>query len=866
MPQVRLEGSASATGSVLPSHIISPDNEIDVPRRLTLLAMLLLLAGTTALTGTTGILEGIVRDKSTGASLTGAIVHIQGTRLGTSTDGNGFFIIPNVPTGTVEVRIGSVGYQTIIMGSVQIGPNIKTKIEVELPATLVELDPVLVLAVRPPIQKDVTGTMQIESREVFTRLPVNTISDVISLVPGTTLENNIRGGKSTEVVYLLDGMPVQNLIDGGSGVELPQSAVGELSVQTGGFDPEYGNALSGVINVSTRRATDTWTHSLRVEKDDLFGGQQVDRRTALDLFSSGPITANLMYFGSVELARSDTRWWQDFSRYFGSPIERAYNGFAKVDFLASPSLRLSTQLLYSYKKTHDYEFSWRFNLNGLPARTQSAYRIAVSASDALSSRLTYTTSLSRHNLITAIGDTPRNEVDTTMYQWDFFLRYVVEGSRSWWARNEQITNLAKVDATLLLDNHHTLRFGGEFQFQEIFSDVVRFEPVVNVFGKPFVNKSLLNFSTDFQYFPRSGSAYVQDKLELGKDGMLVNIGFRYEFLDPRAERPRAERVPDPNNQYETRIVEMVPATIKQLLSPRIGFAAPFAEHGYLFINYGTYHQFPLFSYLYSGLNNVSLKRGVGVLIGNPDLKPERTRSWEMSIKYALPSDIVLSATYFNKETTNLIDVKTFVPTNSRVTGNYGFAEFVNNPYARAAGFELAISRTVTPPLTGSVSYTHMSATGLSTDARDGLQFYQWGVPVPGRPFPLSWDQRHSIKVLATLRLPWNVTASAVWNYHSGRPYTYYPSKDGFTPLDTTLTFEPNNSRLDDFSLLNTKLTKVLILGDNRLRINLYVDARNILNRKNIRWVDSSGKPGGELSDLSAWDRGRRISVGLKAEL
>jgi outer membrane receptor protein involved in Fe transport len=351
--------------------------------------------------------------------------------------------------------------------------------------------------------------------------------------------------------------------------------------------------------------------------------------------------------------------------------------------------------------------------------------------------------------------------------------------------------------------------------------------------------------------------------------MLLNVGFRYEFLDPRAERPLAERVLVGNNQYETRLVGAVPASIKHIFSPRIGFAAPFAEFGYLFVNYGQYAQFPLFDYLYSGLNNVSLKKGVGVLVGNPDLKPEKTRAWEMSIKYALKGATVLSATYFHKETSNLIDVKTFVPTNARLAGDYGFAEFVNSPFARASGLELSVAREKEGNVTGSLSYTYMNANGISESARSGLAYFQWGVPVPAQPFPLSWDQRHTVKAIVALKLPEEFSFSCTWMYFSGRPYTYYPSRDGFTPDDPTMDFEPNNARMSDFNVVNAKLSKRVTMDlteSSPLRIDFFVDARNLLNTKNVRWVDSSGRPGGELEDLSAWWPGRRVRVGIRAEL
>lgn len=824
--------------------------------------------GSLALAGTNGSLEGFVRDKANSEALPGANVLLIGTQLGATADARGFYTVNNIPAGTYDVRFTFVGYQTIIMRGVRIKPDLKTRHDVDLTSAGVELAPVEVFALRPPIQKDVTGSVYTEGSSTFTALPVSSVGDIIGLQPGTTLDNNIRGGKNTEVVYLVDGLPVQNLIEGGSGSELPQSSIAELSVQTGGFDPEYGNALSGVINVITKRGADRHSINARIEKDDLFGTKQVDHRNEVDLSASGPVTSELFYFGSLDLVHTDTRWWQDFQRFFPSPIERNYNGFAKVDYLPSPSLRFSAQGLYSYRKTHDYEYSWRFNLDGLPLRKQDGFRLALTASHSPSESFFYTASASRYLLNTHIGEGSKESVDTTLYQWDFFLRYIVDGKRSWWAERQQVNNLFKADFTWRPDEHHLLKFGGEYNLQEIYSDILRYEPRLNVFGKPFVSKPLVNQSTDFRYFPRTGSVYLQDKLELSKDGMLLNLGVRYEFLDPRAERPVVERTIDPGNEYQTNIVSTVPASVKHMVSPRIGFAAPFAVNGYLFINYGKYYQFPLFDYLYSGLNNVSLKKGVGVLVGNPDLKPEGTRAWEMSIKYALKNGVVLSGTYFHKETENLIDVKTFVPTNSSVAGDYGFAEFVNNPFATSSGIEISAVKEEGSPVRGSVSYTYMTAEGISQDARAGLQFYEWGFAPPARPFPLSWDQRHTVKVVASIDLPWLLALSLTWEFHTGRPYTYYPTEDGFTPSDTTLQFQPNNARLDDFNLLNAKLSRTVAIGDEAsplMRLTVYFDARNIFNAKNVRWADSSGRIGGELSNLSAWDPGRRVRVGLRME-
>jgi len=816
--------------------------------------------------GTTGSLEGYVRARDSKDPLVGAHVLIVGTSMGTTADIAGAYRVSNIPAGVYDVRGSFVGCQTVIVRGVMVKPDLKSKLDFDLTPAPVEVAPVVVTAERPPIQKDVTGTVYSASSDIFTALPVQNVGEVVGLQPGVTLENNIRGGKTTENLYLVDGLPIQNLMGGGAGASIPQSSISELAIHTGGFDPEYGNALSGVINLVTKRGTENHIFNVRCETDRIFGIEQTDRRYEIDAAASGPVAGSLYYIASLNLLYTDTRWWQDMEKFFSSPVSRSYNAFGKLEYGPTADFRISGQFLYSYRDWRDYEYSWRFNLAGLPPRNDQGYRIALILSHTLSTSLFYTASLSLYALNSHIGGGSSADVDTAMYQWDFFLRYIMTGNRSWWADKQQSTSLAKLDVTWRASEHHLVKAGGDLDLQGITSTVVRYEPQTNVFGKPFVNKPMLNYGSDYRYFPRSGSLYVQDKLELSKDGMLLNLGVRYEFLDPRAERPLAERVPLPDGQYQTSIVGTTPASIKQMVSPRIGFAAPFAARGYLFINYGVYYQWPLFDYLYSGLNNVSLKKGVGVLVGNPDLKPEKTRSWELSIKYALANGVVLSGTYFNKETTNLIDVKTFVPTNSSVAGDYGFAEFVNNPYARVNGLELSVMKEEGHPLSGSVSYTLMFAEGLSQDATAGMQYYQWGLPVPAVPFPLSWDQRHTVKATATLELPWQMLVSGVWSYHTGRPYTYYPSTDGFTPLDPTMEFEPNNARMADYNMLDVKISKTFSVGDDAspsVRITVYADGKNILNSRNVLWVDSSGKPGGELGDVSAWDSPRRVRVGLR---
>jgi hypothetical protein len=156
--------------------------------------------------------------------------------------------------------------------------------------------------------------------------------------------------------------------------------------------------------------------------------------------------------------------------------------------------------------------------------------------------------------------------------------------------------------------------------------------------------------------------------------------------------------------------------------------------------------------------------------------------------------------------------------------------------------------------------------GISEYADQTINYAQWGFPLAVRPFPLSWDQRHTAKADLEFRLPPDIETNLVLLYNSPRPYTYYPTRDGFTPLDPTKTFLPNNARMFDVVLVNAKFSRQFRLGDaQRSALSIYADVRNAFNRKNVRWIDSSGRIGGELGDPSAYYESRRVRIGARLE-
>lgn len=825
---------------------------------------------TFALAGTSGILEGTVIDKDTKEPLIGVTVLISGTTQGAATNSEGFFQIDNLEAGTYDVRFSIVGYQSLIYRKVTVRQDLRTRISIELLQSAVQLMEMDITAERPLIEKDVTGTDYSIGNSQVDKLPVRDVQDLITLFPSVTQEGNVRGGKSTEVVYMVDGLPLQDQVGGGLGGSLPKSAITEFSMQSGGFDAEYGNALSGVVNIVTRRGGDKHTILVRGEKDELLPismDQQTNKQTETELTFSGPIIPErLHYFSANTFQWSDSRWWQDFDRFFNSPVNSDYTGMGKIDYTLSSRIQLTGEEVYSLKDWRDYEYSWRFNLTGLPPEHRSTFRTTAILSQSVSDKIHYTVSLSDYYLRSQLGNN-KSDINLTPYQYDFFLEYITSGSEAYWADTRQHIYTAKNDWMIQPNPHNVLKFGFEVNQYDISSDVIKYEPQTTYFGKIIPDAPLLNYSDSYHYFPRTGSLYLQDKLEVEKDGAVVNLGFRWDFMDPRSQRPVVEyTTPDSSSgQYQSQVTQYVPASIKQQVSPRMGLSFPLAWNMLITMNYGHYFQFPLFDYLYSGTNPQQLKNGVSVLVGNPDLKPERTHAWEISMKYGLDERTLLTLTYFKKEFIDQIDSKTFLPSKARLAGDFGYAEYINNAFANAEGLEVVLMRTHDDHLSGSISYSLMRTEGVSDYVNQGINLQQWGFPVLNEPYPLSWDQLHTIKISADALLPGDIVCNILWSFNTGRPYTYYPTKDGYTPVDTTVPFIPNNARLPANSVLNLKFSKKITLGGIS-GMMFYADIQNLFNALNPKWADSNGRIGGQLGDPSAYYDPRRVMVGVRYEM
>lgn len=202
----------------------------------------------------TGKIAGTVTDAATGEPLPGVNVVIQGTTQGTATNINGEYVIIGVRPGTYTISASFVGFATERKEGVRVNVDLTTTVDFALREEVYEGEEVVVTAEAARVRKDITSSEARVTSETIERLPVQELNQVLQVQAGITDRGglHIRGGRSSEISVMVDGVPVTDTFDGSSAIELENEGIQELQVISGTFNAEYGNAMSGVINVVTK--------------------------------------------------------------------------------------------------------------------------------------------------------------------------------------------------------------------------------------------------------------------------------------------------------------------------------------------------------------------------------------------------------------------------------------------------------------------------------------------------------------------------------------------------------------------------------------------------------------------------------------
>lgn len=208
-----------------------------------------------------GKLNGTIRDANTKEPLIGANIIIVGTELGAATNMEGKYFILNIVPGTYDVRVSYVGYGAKVIQEVRVVAGITYDLDVEL-STDFQLDEIIVTGKKLFEEKATNSTKVLDAADI-SKLPVKGVANLASLQSGVVVAEgsggadgnatiNVRGGRGNEVMYIIDGVPQNDILFGFNAAQVSNSAIDQLSFQIGGYEAKYGQAQSGIINVTTK--------------------------------------------------------------------------------------------------------------------------------------------------------------------------------------------------------------------------------------------------------------------------------------------------------------------------------------------------------------------------------------------------------------------------------------------------------------------------------------------------------------------------------------------------------------------------------------------------------------------------------------
>ena len=747
-------------------------------RNLNGIMLVLLLLNLDVLGQEKGVIRGRIVDAKSREGLPAVNVKVKGTYSGTSSDIEGNFLIPGVSPGSYTVEVSLIGYTTVQRTDVQVEESKETTINVDMSETVLSIgQEVVVVGERPLFNLEETSSRRSVTSEDLKSTAVADVKEVVTQQVGVVQTDNeihIRGGRSSENAYLLDGISIQDPLAGtGFGLQLSTEAVQEVQVITGGYNAEYGQATSGVVNVSLKEGAQNYKGSFSHKRDHFGFSENIAHAFNSDIYEatlsgpepitgllwpllggegSTPITFFTNFYGGFSdgftkkaarqlvsstfydsrfAPKQDNNWfWLTKVSWRVAPMAKLSYSYTHSVAINQNSQTLQTNLEY-VESSPGYQYEFENILDDALTYTHNNQIHTLSLTHTLSSTLFYELKLSRYftNLRADANGKNYSEYrepkDIVTYPIDYYnlgqdTVGVIPGDGLYdygngftWHDHYVAENTLKLDVTNHFSEKNKFKAGLEATFQEM-QNVDIYQPWVGSLG---LNNDIYNVK------PAFGAFYAQDNITFS--GMILNVGLRFDYWSPGAyvdeavENPAVITIPDQiREDYRNKTFSMLGRRWKARLSPRIGISHPVSDNQMLFFSYGHFSKRPKPQFVYAKLSPANAQ-STFQKFGNPDLDPETTVSYEIGLQTQFTNNDVLTLTAYYKDIFDYVSTKQARVTTSRLsTGN--FVTYVNQDYARSRGFELEYRKRVGQWFRGNFSGSYSVTTGKSSTPDQGL--------------------------------------------------------------------------------------------------------------------------------------------------
>ena len=654
-------------------------------------------------------IKGRIFDDETGETMPYTNVYISGTNIGTMAFTDGFYIMRGLPAGTYTVKASYISYG---LGSqtVTLAPGEVANLDFHLEVHAIMAEAFDVAAERALIEVERTGSSHFMTSKQLEAMPLDNMVDMVAMAPGVTMQDNeihIRGGRADDTMFVVDGMNVSDPLGGGGyGYQIDPSIINEIEVLTGGFNAEHGQAVSGVVNISTKEGTDRVEGRVSFKRDYLFStipkndhrgwedftnfneSQNIDIVKA-SVSGPDPISAGLralglnlpgkqfwLLSGSMDIrdgylpiySRQNILKSPVYESEMWSPRQQNnWNGLAKWTWHITPSHKLNINL------SRQVGVSQGFKLPGEGyARPfmDSLDKYLVFTNENILSQVYYRQVLSDNSWFEMTLGRNFNRMhanvngndDFTTYEpisgWDPLepslpAEYIsspdgqVPGGADRWHDHYSESYTLKAAYSFMGIGNNEFKTGVDLSFTEMQLVDLQTNLGVPPDGKLGVKEDV------FLVHPITGAAYFQDTLNY--KGLIINAGIRADWWAPGKEVESVMENPDDYlfitddmaEEFYGKTHDVMGRNWKMRLSPRLGLSFPVTERDKFFFNYGHFSQWPRFAYVYPQLEAQTATEVQ--LLGNPNLDPKVTIEYETGLQHEFGGLWSLGMTFFNRD-------------------------------------------------------------------------------------------------------------------------------------------------------------------------------------------------------------------------
>lgn len=859
---------------------------------------------------TTGKISGKVYESQSGDPLPGVNVLIQGTSMGAATNIDGEFSIINVPPGSYTVKASMIGYQTYILEGLSVSVNLTTQVDLPLSEAVLEGEEVVVKAEKKLVQKDITSSRSLVDAGQIEAMPVENVGEVIELQAGM-VNGHLRGGRANEVAYMIDGIAVTDPYSGSLPIEVENAAVQELQVISGVFNAEYGQAQSGVVNIVTREGSADYDASISLASGDYYStdteryldGDSFDADglmdVQVDVSGPTPFLNKLTFFATGRFVDEngylygERRFMPTDHSIFSPPDDpdqwiieetgdgalvpmnpfKRWSGQLKLAYPLTASLKLTYGFIGDDTEYQEYDgFTafdesgastlFKYNPEGLLHRYKTSSNHILTLNHVLGQNTFHTFKISLMNFDyehyvyedpldpryppnERLQDASNNAFYTGGVQMEHFYRST---------RN----NTYRYDLTSQISQRQQIKIGAEANLYELTLHEFRIRVDEETDWKPYINPITSPDHNRYKHQPLSFAVYAQDKLEF--NDIIVNVGLRFDGFDPDAKVITDHAYPQESATDD--------ASLKTKLSPRLGIAYPITETGVLRFSYGHFFQIPPFELLYHNPEREVEFGRLASTMGNADLEPEQTITYEFGLQQELVQGLKLDAAVYYKDIRNLVGTRIYETFNVRK-----YAQYVNRDYGNVRGFTISLTQT-TSLYGASLDYTYQIAEGNASDPNAVFLDNQTDPPQESekQTVALDWDQRHTLNLSIFVGPSGNWNLGLIGKIGSGLPYTpaYQNQRTSFENSErrpATFAFDLRFDKWFKLGSVNCSFfAKVFNLFDRRNEEDVYADtgrATYTLQQQYAGNVQGVNTLDDFFNRPDYYDAPRRIKVGLR---